>query len=170
VQMTITDWIQAISTLVLVGVTAYYAWKTHSLSKSTEKQAVASVKMAEEMRNARSPSITIKWIGADPSVRKISTSIENVGLGPALNLKCYLTHQEFASDYKYGGYSTFDVGQKYTLTLPSEGFDFKAWKGLSINCDYESISGEKFRSMLKFESQENRSMQIIKLNSGAKND
>jgi hypothetical protein len=69
--MTITDWIQAISTFVLVGVTAFYAWKTYSLSKATEKQATASVKMAEEMRNARSPSITIKWIGADLNNKKI---------------------------------------------------------------------------------------------------
>jgi hypothetical protein len=77
---------------------------------------------------------------------------------------------KFDFNYKFCGYSTFDVRQRYTLTLPSETFDFKAWNGLAINCDYESIFGEKFRSILKCESQENRSMQIIKLNGEDKND
>ncbi len=51
--MSITDWIQAISTLVLVVVTGIYAWRTHVISKSTEKQAQASVRMAEETREQR---------------------------------------------------------------------------------------------------------------------
>ena len=48
--MTTTDWIQAIATGVLVVITAIYAWRTFAISRSTEKQADASVKMAEEMK------------------------------------------------------------------------------------------------------------------------
>ncbi|GAG11153.1 unnamed protein product, partial [marine sediment metagenome] len=51
--MTPTDWIQAISMLILVVVTVVYAWRTHVISKATKKQAEASVKMAEEMREQR---------------------------------------------------------------------------------------------------------------------
>jgi len=126
--MTITDWIQAISTLILVGVTAFYAWKTYDLSKDTKRQANASVQMAEEMRNAISPSITMQWIGTNPNTKEISASLQNTGFGPALNLKCYLTHKthkEFDFQRKFDGYTTFDVGQKYTLTLSTESFDFK---------------------------------------------
>ena len=45
--MTITDWIQAISMLILVVVTGIYAWRTHIMSKATKQQADASVRMAE---------------------------------------------------------------------------------------------------------------------------
>jgi hypothetical protein len=166
--MTITDWIQAISTLILVAVTGIYAWRTHVISKGTEKQANASMKMAEEMRNARSPSITIQWGGAGSNSREITAKLENEGVGPALNLKCYLTHKEFAFKHKFDAYTTFKVGQEYSLSLPSENFDFKAWNGLAINCDYGSIFGDKFRSILRCESEKNRSLEIVKLNSGDK--
>jgi len=168
--MTPTDWIQAISMLILVVVTGFYVWRTHVISKATKEQAGASVKMAEEMRNARSPSITMQWGSADPNSRKNSANLQNEGFGPALNLKCYLTHKGLVFNYKFGGYTTFKVGQKYSLSLPSENFDFKAWNGLSINCDYGSILGDKFRSILRCESEENRSLEIIKLNSGDRND
>jgi len=157
-------------TAALVGVTIVYVCRTHVISKAAEKQAKASVKMAEEMRNARSPYITMQWMCADPNNKTISAQLENEGFGPALNLKCYLTHKELDFTYKFGGYTTFKVEQKYSLSLPSENFDFKAWNGLAINCDYESTLGEKLRSTLKFKSEENRSLEITKLNSGDSND
>ncbi|MFH0769418.1 MAG: hypothetical protein V1932_07650 [Chloroflexota bacterium] len=90
--MTITDWIQAISMLILVTVTGIYAWRTHVISKATEKQADASVKMAEEMREQRlseaRPYILLRLVdefvqlGGD----KLNVTIENVGKGPAKNL------------------------------------------------------------------------------------
>ena len=177
-EMTIIDWvqidspaIQAISTAVLVIVTGVYAWRTHVISKATKEQADASVKMAEEMRNARSPSITMQWGSAEPIKRMISANLENEGFGPALNLKCYLTHKEFDfNNNKFGWCTTFKVGEKYPLSLSSENFDFKAWNGLSINCDYESVLGEKFCSILRCESKEKRSLEIKRLNSGDKND
>ena len=155
------DWAQILILLGLVAVTGMYAL-------STRKQADASMKMAEEMRNARSPSITMQWGSADPNNRKISANLQNEGSGPALNLKCYLTHKGLVFNYKFGGYTTFKVGQKYSLSLPSENFDFKAWNGLAINCDYESVLGQKFCSVLRCESQENRSLEIKRLNSGDK--
>jgi len=47
--MAITDWIQVISTLILVGVTAFM----RDLSKDAKRQADASVKMAEEIEKQR---------------------------------------------------------------------------------------------------------------------
>ena len=147
----------------LIAVTTIYAYSTMQIARASKEQA-------NEMKNARSPSITMQWGSADPNNRKISANLENEGFGPALNLKCYLTHKELDFNYKFSGYTTFKVGQKYSLSLPSENFDFKAWNGLSINCDYESILGGKFRSILRCESEENRSLEIIKLNSGDRND
>ncbi len=48
-----TGAVQAISVAVLAVVTAIYAWRTWSISKATEKQAAASVRMTEEMREQR---------------------------------------------------------------------------------------------------------------------
>ncbi len=168
--MTTTDWIQAISTLVLVVITAFYAWRTHAMSKAAKDQADANVKMAEEMRNAKSPSIMIKWVAADSNSKKISVTLENEGFGPALNLKWYLTYESLKFKEYPIVYPTFKVGQIHPLSLGSENFDFKEFNGLSINCDYRSILGEKFRSTLRCESKDSRSFEIIKLNSGDNND
>ncbi len=101
--MTITDWIQAISMLILVAVTGIYAWRTHVISKGTEKQADASVQMAEEMREQRyeavRPVIDIQWHAPDDARRLgelvsspaqlaskgCSCVLRNVGLGPAID-------------------------------------------------------------------------------------
>jgi hypothetical protein len=50
--MTVTDWIQAISTLILVAITGIYAWRTHVISEATKQQADASMKMAEAMEKS----------------------------------------------------------------------------------------------------------------------
>jgi len=49
--------VQAIATVVLVMVTAFYVVLTRSLSKSAAKQADASAKMAEEMREQAEASV-----------------------------------------------------------------------------------------------------------------
>ena len=51
--MTITDWIQAISMVVLVGVTIFYAYQAKKASGSAKASAEANVRMAEEMREQR---------------------------------------------------------------------------------------------------------------------
>ena len=51
--MTITDCIQIVLMVILVVTTGIYAWRTFAISKATEKQAHASVEMAEEMKEQR---------------------------------------------------------------------------------------------------------------------
>lgn len=51
--MTCSDIIQIILMGLLVVVTGVYAWRTFTISKATEKQADASLKMAEETREQR---------------------------------------------------------------------------------------------------------------------
>jgi len=158
-----SEWAQVFLVLGLVVVTGYYALVAF-------RQANASIKMADEMKNARSPFITMQWGTADRNNKKISANLENEGFGPALNLKCYLSHKQFDFNYKSCVYTTFKVGQTYKLSLPSQDFDFKAWNGLSINCDYGGILGDKFRSILRCESEGNRSLEIIQLDSGDSSD
>jgi hypothetical protein len=87
--MTPTDWIQAISTFILLGVTGFYAWRTHSLAKATEKQTEASVKMAEEMREQRftenlpllTPEIQKTWNPGGMLPREVPYVYLQTGIG-----------------------------------------------------------------------------------------
>lgn len=62
--------VQGALTLALVGATAYYAWRTHDISKATREQANASVEMAREMREQRlsqgEPKVFVKLEATAP--------------------------------------------------------------------------------------------------------
>lgn len=175
---TLIDWIQtnsafvlAIATVVLVLVTIFYAKRTSDIAKSTKAQADASVRMAEEMSRSSSPFVTLTWIGFNPNDKTVRVSVKNEGMGPALNLVFYLTHEGLFFKKKLKVYTTFSVGQEYPLTLPCEEFDMKTGSGLSIICDYADFRGRRLRSTLKdCELQENRLLEIIELDSGVGND
>ena len=93
--MTITDWIQAISMVVLVVVTGIYAWRTHVISKATKAQADASVKMAEEMRAQRHdtvrPVIDFKFSESYPIMAEKESTIKKQEEGNlSSGLRCVL--------------------------------------------------------------------------------
>jgi hypothetical protein len=113
--MTATDWIQALAMVVLVIVTGIYAWRTVVISRSTGRQADASAKMAEEMKNQRydmvRPVIDIQWEpdthgeiklmnnagqiaiakGQTPQLPdKLTCRLCNVGIGPATDVYSYI--------------------------------------------------------------------------------
>ncbi len=100
--MTVTDWIQAVSMVILVVVTGIYAWRTHVISKANKKQADASVEMAEEMREQRvmasRPVIIQKAV---PETMNNVTldyfshfEVYNAGNGPAVELEISLLNKE----------------------------------------------------------------------------
>jgi hypothetical protein len=160
------DWAQIILTLGLVAVTSMYAW-------STQKQANASVKMAEEMKDARfaalRPIVRIDWGGSqlnkDKNIERISVSFKNIGVGPALNLQCYLTHTQYSFQERHD-VVVVEAGRdspSISLSFALEKFDGKQWAGFAINCDYESIYGPAFRSTLKFQTQEEKRLEIVEL-------
>ncbi len=88
--MTVTDWIQAISTLVLVLVTIIYAWRTHVISTATKQQANASVQIAEETKEQRLTA-SQPLIFPDFAQARFPNPGEiwyvNSGNGPALKVK-----------------------------------------------------------------------------------
>ena len=98
--MTITDWIQAISMVVLVLVTGIYAWRTFAISKATKKQADASVKMAEEMKEQRvtaSRPVVVQKAVHEKDIYEGSTKdyfshfeAYNKGNGPAIEVEISL--------------------------------------------------------------------------------
>jgi len=44
-----------------------------------------------------------------------------------------------------------EVGNKYQLTLPSEGYDFVSPE-IQVNCEYDSIEGDRFHSAYQHQS------------------
>jgi len=102
--MTASELIQVILMGLLVLVTGIYAWRTFSISQATEKQAEASVKMAEEMKEQRyaalKPIIDIqKAVGSalngareEIAAHKgelppaLPCQLRNIGPGPAIDV------------------------------------------------------------------------------------
>ena len=147
--MTTTDWIQAISMLILVVGTGIYAWRTHAIGKATREQADASMKMAKEVRKERimasRPVIIQKAIIVDET--ELATEaycdwlsyfeVYNAGNGPAVEVGITLLNKEETPIYS----------QRKTLlraTEPPIKFSPSELTGLEkaafyLVCEYQSI-------------------------------
>lgn len=161
--MAITDWIQVILMVVLVGVTAIYAWRTHVISKGTEKQADASVKMAEEMMEQRydavRPIIDIQWehstdtraLGEAASLEPeqlsyyvsegLKSILHNIGLGPAIDVYSFV--QFLPSKQRRCDFGTLVIGGETVprhLSLNQEG------DRMFLRAYYKDVYGRWFKS------------------------
>lgn len=154
--MTITDWIQAISTVVLVVVTVIYAWHTR--------------KMAEEMREQRydsvRPIVDIQWkpgLWAEyPKELAYSISqlvsegctcvLRNIGLGPAIDVYSFVPSSS-------GERQVYDLGtlpierEAQPSSLDSLPTQFPATlspkregERLVIEIHYRDVYGQEFQS------------------------
>jgi hypothetical protein len=99
--ITPTDWIQAISMVVLVLVTGFYAYRTYSISKATEKQTQETREQRlSEVRPyllIRLASEAVQWDTIEENEKRPSefpVTIRNVGKGPALNIWVALWHPQ----------------------------------------------------------------------------
>ena len=142
--MTITDWIQAISMLVLVAITSIYAWRTHVISKATREQADTSMEIAKEMREQRLSEArpylllrltdrVVQW-GDRPDLREhrpltFPITILNGGKGPAIDLYTALWNKgERRYVYERKGYLIpgeewqAEISRFTTLTGEKEGW------------------------------------------------
>jgi len=86
----------------LIVVTMVYAYCSMEIAKATEKQAKASVEMAEEMKEQRlamcKPHIILEGrseVRGKYFVREIDISIRNEGPGTAINVRLYIAHPLF---------------------------------------------------------------------------
>ncbi|MFQ5924841.1 MAG: hypothetical protein ACE5IE_02460 [Dehalococcoidia bacterium] len=153
--MTVTDWVQAIAIVLLVIVTGIYAWRTFAISKGTEKQAEASTKMAEEMREQRHDAVRpVVRIEAQDS-RKINISCTNVGTGPALNLRCWIEdkeHPEWRDRTKALCLSALaGRGEHRAVKVDTqiEGYTVHEGRGYGyLRAQYEDVFGKPYESRL----------------------
>ena len=84
--------VQALATVLLVGVTIFYAIRTHSIAKANEKNAEAARELAkstEDMKIAGvRPLVVLKNRVDQPGTPSKTSclSLINIGLGPALDV------------------------------------------------------------------------------------
>ncbi len=112
--MTITDWIQAISMVVLVGVTSYYAWQTRRTVQELRLQRLASKPVVI-------PDVDLEQRGYDSSMKLIAQSnfpvlLTNVGTAAAIELELLLITPESLTGL---------TGTKLPLLLPGA-----TWRGI----------------------------------------
>ena len=119
----ISDLIQVILMGLLVVITGIYAWRTFAISNATKKQADASVKMAEEMREQRimtsRPKIIQKSVNDDEFPH---FEIYNAGNGTAIEVQVILLDQwEKPLDGKREGFLRVgDTPVKFYTTFPPD--------------------------------------------------
>ena len=155
--MTLTDWIQAISMVVLVGVTIFYAWRTFAISNATKKQADASVKMAEEMREQRIMSSQPRLIQKSVHEKDIwegSTKdyfshfeISNVGNIPAIEVESSLIDSE--GNRSHSIRQTFLTNNDPPIKFrPSNITNLEETKTYHIVCEYQNIFSHGLKNPL----------------------
>jgi hypothetical protein len=151
--------VQGALTLALVGATAYYAWRTHDISKAAQEQAKASAEMAREMKEQRldadRPYLLIETLGLEGiEWRELETSagsepdphsayprylvcrIHNAGRGPAKELRATLlqllvAYNEPTKDVlRPGDFWEVSLTASEALGLLHEGFTGEAPLGM----------------------------------------
>ena len=141
--MTATDWIQAISMVVLVGVTIFYAYQAKKASDSAKASADASVKTVEEMRQQRYDAVRpVIDIYRDPTdedklpeafaatkgdaSRGLACVLCNIGLGPAIDMYSFVQNPfiQNPSDgrqrFEFGTLATGEKTHKMNLSVKQE--------------------------------------------------
>lgn len=159
--MTTTDWIQAISMVILVAVTVVYAWRTHVISKATKQQADASMRMAEEMREQRydsvRPVIDFRWrdsesisggalmVGAKGEVpSELRGQLHNVGIGPAIDLYSFSkVNQDSHHRYDFEVLKAGELSHQVALSVSQDGS-----VGI-LEAYYRDVYGRTFRSRIE---------------------
>ncbi|MGA2670839.1 MAG: hypothetical protein ABSF21_05450 [Dehalococcoidia bacterium] len=85
-------WVSVGVTVVLVGITGYYACQTRKIARASEDAARAAVEQAQELRQQRiSASQPIVWpMIAGWKIYRLEVDIENIGNGPALDIDIFV--------------------------------------------------------------------------------
>ena len=168
--MTLTDWIQAISMVVLVIVTIIYAWRTHVISKATREQA-------EEMKDARydtvRPVIDIRREPRDEdklpeayagksgdTSRGLMCVFRNIGLGPAIDIHSFVQNpfvQNSSDRRQRFEFGTLATGEKSVLTM-SLSLEHDGRKALVAY--YNDVYGRAFESSREVRPDEEKGWQL----------
>lgn len=178
----LNEGIEIITLVVLVLVTSWYAYSTHGIQRATADQAEASRKQAKiskqateialnATKNAVLPMIVVGSAGRSgtqtaPGVLHVKTatvSYSNIGSGPALNLRVWLSYAQ----EELGEHAGSTVKSMDALSAGKEGrFEWREEEespplpgqshGYDVVAEYTDIYGREFRSRLNLLSANQR--------------
>ena len=146
--MSITDWIQAISTLVLVGVTVFYAWQSKKTVNEMKKQRYDTVRPVIDIY--RDPtgedkmSEAIAAIDGNPT-RGLSCVLHNIGLGPAIDLYTYIQTSNGSQRYDYGTLAVGEKTPRMNLSMINEANEDHP-RDLLLIAEYKDVYDREFFS------------------------
>jgi len=155
--MTASDVIQIVLMGLLVVVTGIYAWRTFAISNATKKQAEASVKMAEEMREQRvmasQPRLLQKsvhekdiWEGSTKDYFS-HFEISNAGDIPAIEVESSLMDNE--GNRSHSIRQTFLRNNDPPIKFrPSNITNLEETKTYYIVCEYQNIFSHGLKNPL----------------------
>ena len=161
--MTTTELIQVILMGLLVVITGIYAWRTFTISKGTERQAQASVEMAEEMKEQRydavRPVVDIqKQVGSGldfareeiaalkgelPQPQALPCKLRNIGPGPAIDVYSFIEYPIGAHSRWYFG--TIATGDELVPPAPLAVIEQSDDRGFLV-VYYKDVYDRSFKS------------------------
>ena len=151
--MTTSDVIQIVLMGLLVVVTGIYVWRTFAISNATKKQADASVRMAEEMREQRRP-IVVQQAIYEKDIREGSTSnyfshfeAYNKGNGPAIEVEISLVDSDKRTSIDSHRKSFLGAGEPPIEFRPSNIVNLEESITYYLVCEYQSILSSSPRKM-----------------------
>ena len=160
-----SDTIQILTLVVLVIVTAWYAFSTHRINSATSKQAAAITEQArisgEALRVAlnaeKNADLPILKIRDSQSVDNIRTEISNLGRGPALNVRIWLEFhsRHLRKDVKSSVGSLHVIGAGENAEWPWANkselteLPLSCSSSYRVVAEYTDIYGRKFRSTFR---------------------
>ena len=168
-----SDSIQILTLVVLVVVTFWYAISTHSINRSANEQAIAIREQAEISRkaleialnaekNAVLPIIRVglgSMAGGESTSQEIQGTCSNIGRGPAINLRVWLSYQpEHTQEMvrsRIEATGTLPVGESRNLTWRSEsgaGTLPGTRSRFDIVAKYSDIYGRTFESVVRHQN------------------
>jgi hypothetical protein len=153
-KMTITDWIQAVSMVLLAVVTGIYAWRTHVMSKAAREQANASVKMADGLAR---PVIDFKRDTAKTDRQRIDSELYaaiheetshglscilcNVGVSSAIDVRSFIQHPERGRlPFEFGTIESRVKTERWIVSISHES------NRIELVACYEDIYGRTLES------------------------
>ncbi len=143
--------VSAITTFALIIVTALYGWHTRKMANSSEKGLGIAI---NSMMNGHTPVIKLVAVPLiDLSgMTGIKLTFKNVGPGPALNLRCWIQHDELP-------HLSSDANKSTNIALGTDEDGNYSWpsslrlpdfhNGFTVIAQYNDIYGRRFESILE---------------------
>lgn len=149
--------VENLSVVALVIVTFVYAVSTDRIADETSKQSENSERqiqvLKDQQHNAVAPVVDLQ---SASGANDIEVHLVNVGMGPALNLRCWIEDEHYP-ELKTRGFTMTALGVRIRVdpgppkTIPTGIRGYHLERNLCSLCvQYEDIFGQKYESIFDY--------------------